>query len=593
MSTITKLIFLLGTRERRNAIFLLMMIVIMAMLDLLSVLFIMPFMALASSPDLIESSSILSYVYQIFNFTSPQNFLVALGSTVFLALLLSLGFKALITHIQLHFTMMLEYSIGRRLIKAYLAQPYSWFLQKNSAELGKNILSQVNFVITGAGQQIFLLIGHGFTASALLALLVYIEPLLSSAIILVISTIYGLIYRAVSKTLTRTGEERHSTNDKRFRAVSEAFGAVKEVKLGSLEEAYLARFDEPAKVFAGNQATASSISQLPRFALEGVAFGGILGVIIFLLSKSGNFSSAMPTIALFAFAGYRIMPALQGVYSSVTQLRFTLPQLNALHDDLINLEADNSLANVEEMKFIDEISLVDIQYSYPSAEAHALRGLSLNIKPSTMVGFVGPSGSGKTTAIDLLLGLLMSESGYFTVDDQIVNKSNVRSWRKNIGYVPQNIFLTDDTVAANIALGTDDDEISLETIQEVASIANLHEFVTTKLPLGYQTKIGERGVRLSGGQRQRIGIARALYHKPKILIMDEATSALDNISERRVMREIHKLGKDITVILVAHRLSTVENCDNIFVMVDGKVESEGNYDYLIENSHIFKTMVRA
>jgi ABC-type multidrug transport system fused ATPase/permease subunit len=510
---------------------------------------------------------------------------------VFLALLLSLGFKAFATHIQVRFTMMQEYSIGRRLIKGYLAQPYSWFLQKNSAELGKNILSQVNFVITGAGQQIFFLACHGFTAVALLLLLVAVEPLLSLSIILGICLIYGLIYRAVSETLSRTGAERHASNDARFRAVSEAFGAVKEVKLGSLEKAYLARFDDPARIFAANQATATSISQLPRFALEGVAFGGILSVVIFLIAKTGDFSSAMPTIALFAFAGYRIMPALQGIYSSATQLRFTLPQLNALYDDLMNLEASSPQScEVEKTKLIDQITLTDVEYTYPAAETPALKGLSLNIKAGSVVGFVGPSGSGKTTCIDLLLGLLAPRSGEFKVDGKVINSTNIRSWRRDIGYVPQQIYLSDDTIAANIALGSDDGEINMAAVQDAASIANLHDFVTSNLPLGYQTKIGERGVRLSGGQRQRIGIARALYHKPQILVLDEATSALDNLTEQLVMESVHKLGKNITVILVAHRLSTIIECDKIFLLVDGRIEAEGDYDDLIQNNGTFQAM---
>jgi ABC-type multidrug transport system fused ATPase/permease subunit len=299
----------------------------------------------------------------------------------------------------------------------------------------------------------------------------------------------------------------------------------------------------------------------------------------------------MPTIALFAFAGYRIMPALQGIYSSATQLRFTLPQLNALYDDLMNLEASSPQScEVEKTKLIDQITLTDVEYTYPAAETPALKGLSLNIKAGSVVGFVGPSGSGKTTCIDLLLGLLAPRSGEFKVDGKVINSTNIRSWRRDIGYVPQQIYLSDDTIAANIALGSDDGEINMAAVQDAASIANLHDFVTSNLPLGYQTKIGERGVRLSGGQRQRIGIARALYHKPQILVLDEATSALDNLTEQLVMESVHKLGKNITVILVAHRLSTIIECDKIFLLVDGRIEAEGDYDDLIQNNGTFQAM---
>ncbi len=593
MLILQKLFYLLNAHERRRAGFLLCMILAMAILDMASVILIMPFIGLAANPGLIETNATLNYAYEMFNFTSSQQFLIALGGLVFLALLVSLGFKAITTYFQLRFTMMQEYNISRRLVAGYLHQPYSWFLQKNSAALGKNIVSEVNQVINGAAKQIFNLVTNGCTAIVLLLLIIIVEPLLSFSIIFAILVIYGLIYKFVSGFLVRTGVERHRANDARFRLISEAFGAIKEVKLGGLESAYLTRFDEPAKTFALNVATAESISQLPRFALEGVAFGGIMSVVIYLLSQAGDFASAMPTIALFAFAGYRIMPALQGLYAAASQVRFTLPQLNALHADLVSLQEMSPDSSSGKMQLKDEIILSNIKYIYPGAERHALKNFSLSIKARTVVGFVGPTGSGKTTAVDLLLGLLDRDSGTFRVDNQIINYSNRRSWQQNVGYVPQQIYLTDNTIAANIGFGLDENDIDMLVVQRVAKIANLHEFIINSLPDGYQTNVGERGVRLSGGQRQRIGIARALYHDPQVLILDEATSALDNITEQLVMDAVHNLGSDITVILIAHRLSTVQDCDKIFLLVNGQVEDEGTYDNLLQKSNTFRSMTEA
>ena len=593
MLILQKLIYLLNAHERRRAGFLLCMILVMAILDMASVVLIMPFIGLAANPGLIETNATLNYAYEMFNFTSPRQFLIALGGLVFLALLVSLGFKAITTYFQVRFTMMQEYNISRRLIAGYLHQPYSWFLQKNSAALGKNIVSEVNLVINGAAKQIFNFVANGCTAIVLLLLIIIVEPVLSFSIIFAILVIYGLIYNFVRGLLVRTGVERHRANDARFRVISEAFGAIKEVKLGGLESAFLTRFDEPAKTFSLNMATAESISQLPRFALEGVAFGGILSVVIYLLAEAGNFASAMPTIALFAFAGYRIMPALQGLYAATSAVRSTLPQLNALHADLVSLQEMSPESSSGKMQLKDEIILSNIQYTYPGAERHALTNFSLSIKARTVVGFVGPTGGGKTTAVDLLLGLLERDSGTFRVDNQIINYSNRRSWQQNVGYVPQQIYLTDNTIAANIGFGLDENDIDMLAVRRVAKIANLHEFIINSLPDGYQTNVGERGVRLSGGQRQRIGIARALYHDPQVLILDEATSALDNITEQLVMDAVHNLGSDITVILIAHRLSTVRDCDKIFLLVNGQVEDEGTYDKLLQKSNTFRLMTKA
>jgi ABC-type multidrug transport system fused ATPase/permease subunit len=489
---------------------------------------------------------------------------------------------------------MREYSIGKRLVDGYLHQSYSWFLTRNSADLGKNILSEVSQVITFALGPIANIIASGAIIFALLLLLVVVDPKLAITIGLVLGFAYGLVFKFTGKLLNRIGEERIAANEARFIALNEGFGAAKEVKVGSLEHIYIQRFAEPAKTYSKHMATATIIANLPRFALELIAFGGMLLVILYLMSKSGNFANALPIISLYALAGYRLMPSLQQLYSSATQLRFAGAALDALLRELDSIQPLSPKAaetsNIKELTFEKSIELNNVTFHYPSVDDAAIKNINLTIAANSKVGFVGPTGSGKTSTVDLILGLLEAQSGGLEIDGRVINNTNRRSWQSLIGYVPQHIYLSDDSVEANIAFGISADEIDQTVVEHVAKIADLHEFVVTKLPNKYKTKVGERGVRLSGGQRQRIGIARALYRNPKVLILDEATSALDNLTEQSVMKAVHNLGQDITVIMIAHRLSTVKECDTIFFLENGELTGQGSFDELLISNERFKAM---
>jgi ABC-type multidrug transport system fused ATPase/permease subunit len=591
METILKLIDLLTTQERKRAGLLLGMILVMSILDMAGVASIMPFMAVLANPKLVEVNTYLNFAYTKMGFTDPQVFLFALGMLVFVLLILSLAFKALTTYVQLRFILLREYSISIRLVEGYLNQSYSWFLSRHSADLGKTILSEVNTVIYNGVMPMMNLIAQGTVAVALLFLLILVEPKLALIISLTLAVSYALIFKATRGLLTYMGADRVKANQQRFTSVSEAFGASKEVKVGGLEQAYIKRFAEPAKTYALHQATAQVITQLPRFALEAIAFGGMLLAVLYLMAKSGSFASSLPVIALYAFAGYRLMPALQQIYAAVTQIRFAGPALDALHADLMSLQpAQLNPAGQDAISVKQAITLNRIQYYYPNAAQPALKNLSLTIPVKSSVGLVGPTGSGKTTTVDLILGLLEAQEGTLAVDGQAITSHNQRAWQRSIGYVPQQIYLADDTVAANIAFGLDAKDINQEAVERAAKIANLHEFVVNELPRQYQTTVGERGVRLSGGQRQRIGIARALYLNPQVLILDEATSALDSLTELAVMEAVHNLGHEITIVLIAHRLSTVKACDIIFLLEKGELKAQGTYTELIESNITFQKM---
>lgn len=590
-NALVRIFALLTPHEKRRAALLLAMILVMAFLDVAGVVSIMPFMAVLANPEMVKNNAILSAFYTALNFSNPKDFLSFLGVVVFLVLVISLAFRALNTYFSLRFALMCEYSMSQRLVSGYLAQPYVWFLNRNSADLGETVLSEVSVVVNGAMIPILTLLAQGTVAFALLVLLLITDARLAFIIGGVLGLAYGGIYVKVSRYLSRIGEEQKAASKKRFLVLSEAFGAVKEVKLGGFEKTFLQRFSLPAHIFARHQTSVSVISQVPRYVVEAVAFGGMVLMVIYLLSGGNEFASVLPVIALYAFAGYRLMPALQQIYSSYTTVRHARAALDALYSDMVNLASVSQCdPRPVPMGLRGEIVLREISYTYPSAKGPALQGLSLTIPARTTVGLVGTTGSGKTTTVDIILGLLDPSAGCVEVDGVPIDSGNRRNWQRTIGYVPQQIYLADDTVAANIAFGLEASEIDEAAVERAARIASLHEFVVTELAQGYRTTVGERGVRLSGGQRQRIGIARALYHNPQVLILDEATSALDNLTEQAVMEAVNKLRHDITIILIAHRLTTVRECDQIYLLHRGCVAAHGTFNELVQNNETFRAM---
>ena len=595
MHTFKKLLDLLTFSEKKNALFLLILILVMAFLDMLGVASIFPFIAVLANPQLVENNTILNYFYQHskvhFGIDDINQFVFILGLAVFFMLMISLFFRAIMNYAQVRFKLVREYSIGSRLVEGYLNQPYIWFLNRHSADLGKTILSEVSQVIGGILIPIVNLIAQSAVTLALLILLVLVDPVLALSVGLVFSTSYMLIFFLIKKLLSRLGSERIRANRNRFNAIIEAFGAIKELKSLGLESTYVDRFDKSAKIYANNQSFAQAISQLPRYFLEAIALGGMIILVLILISRGDDFVSIVPTITLYAFAGYRLLPSLQGIYNSFTQLRFTKTSLDLLHKDLMNLKQfEKDLQSSERINLTKSIKLKNISFTYPNAKQPSLQDISFEIEAFNKVGIVGVTGSGKTTIVDLILGLLDVNQGFLSVDGLKIDNTNKKNWQKNIGYVPQQIYLSDSSISENIAFGEKSENIDQKKVEQVSKIANLHDDVINELSEKYNTIVGERGIRLSGGQRQRVGIARALYRKPQVLILDEATSALDNLTEKFVMEAINNLDKKITIIIVAHRLSTVKNCNKIILLEKGKLKATGKYEDLDKFSIEFKNL---
>ncbi len=590
MKTLKQLMYLLSFNESKNVKFLLIMITAMAILDTIGVASILPFMAVLTNPNLIETNVILNSIFQtsvIFGVKTDQQFQFILGLFVFLFLVFSLFFKALTTFMQIRFVQMNEYNISKRLVEGYLKQPYEWFLNRHSADLGKTILSEVQQVVFRGMNSLIEFIARSVVTLGLLILLIIVDIQLALIVGILLGGSYAIVFYFVRKILIQFGRKNLKNNLARYTTVNEAFGGIKQIKVSGLEEIYVKNFSNYAYNYAKVQSCSLLISILPRYVLEIIAFGGILIIILYNIFQKGNFENSLPIISLFVFSGYRLMPALQQIYSSITQLSFIGPSLQNLSFEFKNYKTLNIINQNKNVIFFDKkITLKNVKYNYPNSSKIILKNINLNIPAKSNVGIVGTTGSGKSTLIDIILGLLEPQNGILEVDGTIITKINARSWQQTIGYVSQHIYLCDDTVLKNIAFGIEEKNINIETVRKVAKIANIHNFIINECPKKYQTKIGEQGIRLSGGQRQRIGIARALYNNPKVLILDEATSALDNKTEKAVMDSINNLRKNMTIIIIAHRLNTVKNSDIIYEIEHGRIVSKKNFKDFIKKNKI-------
>ncbi|MEM9972069.1 MAG: ATP-binding cassette domain-containing protein, partial [Pseudomonadota bacterium] len=423
-----------------------------------------------------------------------------------------------------------------------------------------------------------------------------VEPEVAIGGALLLGGIYGGIFFAVRHILTRLGKRHLISNRTRFHVVQESTGGVKELKIMGLEAGFLKRFRDAAYRLARAQTTSQVIAAVPRYALEAVALGGMILLVLVLLVKSENGIAALvPTLGVIAAIGMRLIPALQQVYMRMAALRNSRPVLDKIYADMTGLDQSELLMRdareaIPPRPLTDLLELKQVVYSYPSADRAALNGLSMTIPANTTIGVVGGTGAGKTTLIDLMLGLILPRDGEMTVDGTAITADTRRSWQKTLGYVPQTIFLSDSTVAENVAFGVPKGDIDMARVEAAARTAALHDFVMSDLPNGYETLVGERGTRLSGGQRQRVGIARALYSDPSMLILDEATSALDNLTEAAVMDAVNAIAGQKTIVMIAHRLTTVRDCDMIFLLRHGQVAAQGTFDQLVASDAEFREM---
>ncbi|MDJ1009711.1 MAG: ABC transporter ATP-binding protein [Paracoccaceae bacterium] len=588
---------LLDSRERRQALFVLTVIILAGLSAALMVGSIVPFLTVLSDPTRIETSRTLSWLYETGGFESDYGFLLALGFASLCMIIVANLVMLARVYVVSRFTMMRVHSLSCKLLTAYLSQDYEYYLGQNSGEMGTQILAETQQVILQFFAPVADAISSVITALAIVVVLLAFEPGITFAALLTFGVTYGTLLALTRRYVGELGRRRAVANKARFRAAGEALGGIKAVKLSGREAPFIDRYARPSLVMSRSMMLARLFTELPQYLLQVLTFGGMIILCLVLLSpealqSGGIVAEIVPTLGLFAFAAQRLLPELSRLYRSVTKLQFSRAAVNAVHKDLAAAGAHwlPQKARRDRLRVTRDLVLENVRYTYPGAESPGLVGIDLKMCAGERIGIVGGTGAGKSTFADILLGLLRPNEGRLLADGIEITEENLRAWRSTVAYVPQQIFLTDGTVAENIAFGVHPDRIDRRKVEEVARIAQIHDHIVGSMPEGYDTMVGDRGVRLSGGQCQRIGIARALYEAADLIVFDEATSALDNVTERELIAAIEGLPGDRTVVMIAHRLSTVRRCDRILLFDKGRIVASGSWDSLSRESAAFRAL---
>lgn len=559
---------------------------------------IMPFLSVLANPEQIRVVPQLAWAYEALGFASDGDFLFALGLGALAVIVLSLALQVIRVYALSRFASMQVHSLSCRLMAAYLGQPYEYFLDHHSGEMGTRVLSEAQEVVSRFLAPATELVAALLSIAALVGFLVWVDPLVTLVAFAVLGGVYWAVYALSRPSLQRFGQQRAAANSERFRLATEALGGVKDIKLLGHEASYLARFRGPSHRMAEALVQVQLMAQLPYYLIQAVALGGMIMLCLLLVSQAegtgGNVvGEILPLLGVFGMAGQRLMPELSRFYIALATLLSGRAAVDVVYADLVNAPAVPWPERpAQPLGLRRQLRLNEVAYRYPKADIAGVSEITLTIRAGEKVGIVGGTGAGKSTMANLILGLLRPQSGRILADETEITDENLRAWQRSVGYVPQEIFLTDASVAENIALGLAPDEIDNDRLTRAARIAQIDDFIRQELLNGYETFVGERGVRLSGGQRQRIGIARALYHDADLIVFDEATSALDNATEAEVMTAVDQLPGDKTVVMIAHRLSTVRRCDRIIVMDRGRIVGCDGWDALMATNPAFQRIAR-
>ena len=597
MLKVIKQLFVLLTDKQLKQFYLLqVLVVIMAFTELLGIASIAPFMALVGDISILETNGVFAQLYKMSGLNNPMDFLFYTGVIVLVMLTFSTVISMFTTWRLSIFGARIGTEIADRLYSYYMQQSWQFHASGSSAQLTKQVSTEAARISSQIVQPLMIMNSKLVLALFISISIVIYDPVIAILGLFIFSLAYFVLYRLVRQKLESNGQQLSEVSTQRFRLMNEGFGGIKDVLLLNRSHDFITRFHDSGKVFARAQGTNIAISQVPRYFIELIAFGAMISLVLVLIKvHSGNLGEVLPILAVYALAAFKLLPALQQIYSSLSQIKGNTAAFEAVKDDLErSFDSQKTSSDTVVSTPIDlkrSIKLSNIEFSYPGKERPAVDGVNMSIPVNSVIGLVGSSGSGKSTLIDLLLGLLTPQQGGIYVDDVRITADNKRAWQDLLGFVPQSIFLSEGSIAENIAFGIPAKDISLKQVNKALNLANLTELVE-QLPDGVNTRVGERGVQLSGGQRQRIGIARALYHEAEVLVFDEATSALDGITEKIVMDAIHEFSGQKTIVMIAHRLKTVEKCDLIYFMEHGKIIDYGTYQELVVRNVKFKEMAK-
>ncbi len=558
-----KLWSLLSKRDKEYLFILLFLSIFVSLIETIGVGIIMPFISVATDFDNVFKNSYLHAIYNFIGFQDPFDFAVAFG----VALVFFYIFRAIANYFYLYllarFSQSRYHLLAYRLFENYLGYSYKDFIEKNSAELTKTIINEANNLVQLLSHAL-LMVSEFFVLVFIYSFLLYTNWKMTLLLTLFLAINIMFLKLSVTRKMEQAGEDRERHQREFYKILSAAFGNFKMIKLRGNEGSIIDTFKVVSFGYANANVKNVSLAQIPRLFLEAIGFSLIAIIVVYLLLKyRQDVSTALPLLMAFILGLYRLLPSVNRILTSYNEIVFRKQALDIVHNELIYEPEE---LGDEIVQFNEQIELCNVSFSYVP-EKPVVQNVNLSIKKGEKIGIIGESGSGKSTLIDLIIGLYRPQSGAIFVDGVELNEANIRSWRKKIGYIPQMIYLFDATVAENVAFGEKIDE---ERVKEVLRRANILDFLERNHQ-GIYTRVGEDGIKLSGGQRQRIAIARALYSDPEILVLDEATSALDNETERKIMEEIYKIGAKKTMIIVAHRVSTLEGCDRIIRVENGKI----------------------
>ncbi len=543
-----------------------------ALFQVIGITSIFPFLAIAADPERIRRSHFGTRFLELFPPMENRELLLVAGVIAIAALFASNVVNLVAEYARTRYAQNFAHWLRVRLLRRMASQPYTYFLQRNSGDLLKKILGDVVNYTVGVLLPLLDSVARGLTAVLLLTTVFLVQPVIALSAAIVLGGFYVIIFRVLARKRREVDENLRTHLAGLFREAHQMLGGIKPVKVHRAEEHFLARFARHSAVVAQMNARVPVFSNSARYLVEPLAFGGLVVAVLVLAVKGRDFSDILPNLGVMALAGYRLLPSVQLLYSQLTQVSSMRHAVDEVYDEFVAAETDrsiaptissNALAPARPLSWKDAITVREVSFRYPGALRPAVEGLCLSISKNTSLGVTGPTGSGKSTLVDLLLGLYQPTAGEILIDGRPLTPAVVPSWQATIGYVPQDIFLIDDTIARNVAFGLADHEIDPARLREACAMAQILEFIEGELPDGFDTNTGERGIRLSGGQRQRIGLARALYHRPSLLVLDEATSALDIATEARLLEALRSLAGKLTMVVAAHRLSAVANCDQL------------------------------
>ena len=579
---------ILTAAEKRDFVRLAVVMLVMGILEIVGVASILPFMQLVANPDEFLQHDVMKDIVEYFEFSRTRQLVLASGGLVVVLILFTNLFTIYAGWLQYATSWRLIHQLSKRLMAGYLRMPYTYFLTTPTAELSSYVLSEVGGFANGVVVPIVEVVSRGLVAVILFGMLLWVDLNIALVMFGTLGAAYALIYLAQRNVLASLGKQRMLANVQRYRVLQQVFDGIKTVKAYNRQAFFFNHFSDHSERFAKLQPKYQVLTAAPRNILEIIAFSSIIAITIYLFLNRGNFSEVVPTLSLYAVAGYRLLPALQKAFKAISSLRHNQPVLDQLHESLrmAGSGEDFPAELPAPLLMKKEFRLHDLDFRYESADRTTLKNINLTIKTGETVAFVGSTGSGKTTLIDLIVGLLPPTSGQLLVDGVPLTEANLANWRSATAYVPQDVFLFDDSILHNVTMGAD---AGAKEVEAALDLADIGAYVRS-LPDGMHTPIGEKGVRLSGGQRQRLGLARALLGHPSVLILDEATSALDNVTERGIIDALRNLPRDITTIVIAHRLSTVQHADRIYFLEDGRIIDHGSYEELVGANAAFAAM---